>query len=550
MLLVRWSAAVIAGAVAGTIAACGSSSSTGASSSSDGGSGSTSGSSSASGTGATSSNSSSSGSSSGGASTSGGHGGGDAAVDAAEAGTAPESGSDAESVASRPGYSTGDGFFVLGGKLYDPNGHEFRIRGVNRNHYDSSSQPALSHSGANTVRTFVETNYGQTWAGLANIIQTDNVAYKEVPVITAPGTTTGTGTSCNVDASLLTDVVMNSWVTPAATWTAFNKNGIFNIANEWGPSNSTTWRDAYITAISQMRAAGYLGPLMIDAGGCGQDEADLEQYAQAVFASDPQRNIIFSYHAYGGTGDTSASITGIQRGNPTVVSIAGSGMCHPFAPGYCPSSGMTNSFSGVTNYFISGAQGTTQINGKQPAPTNVGGTSGAWTVTLSVDSSSWGAYTSGGTIVDYDSNYTLKFARLGALAKSTGAAFVIGEFGPGRDIGPSPTMVTPQEIIGAAEANDLGWMAWAWDDHDQSSGSDNQWFGLAYQSSTYGASSDLTIFGQQVVEGCTNAAPGGCGCPDNPPPALTAVTPGCKGTPAPAYSGLSLKQLAQPATSF
>jgi mannan endo-1,4-beta-mannosidase len=206
----------------------------------------------------------------------------------------------------------------LNGKLYDANGHEFMIRGVDRCHYDSGSLPAMSYSKANAVRTFVGINYGQTWSGLANIIQTQNIAYDEVPVIAAPSTTTGTGTSCSSDPTVLSDVVANSWVASASTWTAFNKNSIYNIANEWGPSNSTVWRDSYVTAISQMRGAGYLGPLMIDAGGCGQDEADLAQYAAAVFMSDPQRNVIFSYHMYGGTNDESAAIravlTGMERG--------------------------------------------------------------------------------------------------------------------------------------------------------------------------------------------------------------------------------------------
>jgi hypothetical protein len=463
-----------------------------------------------------------------------------------EDGAAPDGGA-----VKRPSTNTGTGFFVANGKLYDPNGYEFRIRGSDRCHYDSTSQPALTKANPNTVRTFVETNYGQTWAGLANIIQTQNIAVSEVPVITAPSTTTGTATSCSTDPTVLSSVVSDSWVTAAATWTAMNEYAIYNIANEWGPANSTVWRDSYVTAIGQMRAAGYLGPLMIDTGGCGQDEADLATYAVAVFQSDPQRNVIFSYHMYGGTNDTSASITSITKGNPTVVGIGGNGACHPFAPSFCPSMGMTNTYSGVSAYFLSGVNGATQADGEQPAPTNVGGTSGAWTVTLSVDSSSWGTYSGGGTIVDYNGNYALKTERLAALAQSTGAAFVIGEFGPGRNIGPSPTMLTPQEVIGAAEANAMGWMAWAWDDDDLSnSQSDNDGFAMVYSASTYASSADLTIFGQQVVEGCLNPAPGGCGCPDTPAPALTAVHPGCTGTPAPMVSGLSLKALAKPATIF
>jgi hypothetical protein len=475
--------------------------------------------------------------------------GSDAAMSGSDSGSGTDTGSSGP--VARPAYNTGNGFFVLNGKLYDPNGNEFRIRGSDRCHYDSTSQPALSNAKPNTVRTFVETNYGQTWAGLANIIQTQNVADNEVPVITAPSTTTGTATSCSTDPTVLSDVVSNSWVTPAATWTAFNKDAIYNIANEWGPANSTVWLDSYLTAITQMRTAGYLGPLMIDAGGCGQDEADLAQYAAMVLSGDPQHNVIFSYHMYGGTNDNAAMVTGVQKGNPTVVNISGGGTCHPFAPTYCPSQSQTNTYSGVSAYFFSGVQGTTQLNGEQPAPTNVGGTSGAWTVTLSVDSSSWGTYTTGGSIVDYNGNYKLKSARLAALAESTGAAFVIGEFGPGRNIGPSPTMLTPAEVISAAEANSLGWMAWAWDDNDLAgAASDNNSFALTYHSGTYSSSSDLTIYGQQVVEGCLNAAPGGCGCPDNPAPALTVVAPGCMGTPTPMVSGLSLKSLAVPASIF
>src|SRR5215831_10102039 len=38
--------------------------------------------------------------------------------------------------ATRPPYNTGSGFFVAGAKLYDPNGVEFRVRGVNKLHWD------------------------------------------------------------------------------------------------------------------------------------------------------------------------------------------------------------------------------------------------------------------------------------------------------------------------------------------------------------------------------------------------------------------------------
>lgn len=191
------------------------------------------------------------------------------------------------------------------------------------------------------------------------------------------------------------------------------------------------------------------------------------------------------------------------------------------------------------------------INGAHSAPQNVGGVSGAWTITLNIDSSEWPNYSGGGVIVDYNGNPDIRIGRLAALRESSGgAAFAVTEFGPGRNIGPSPTTVTPLQIIAAAEAHGLGWLAWAWDDNDAAqSETNNEWFGMTYRSGHYGGnSSDLTMFGQQIVEGCVNAHPGGCGCPDGlplppyvnrddpqskPPQIYSKIDPGCVGKRAP-----------------
>jgi mannan endo-1,4-beta-mannosidase len=305
---------------------------------------------------------------------------------------------------SRPSYNTGNGFFVYDGKLYDANGNEFRIRGVDRAHYNSNSQSGIAKSGANTVRLFVETNYGATVADLVNVVQTQHIAEKEVPIPTAAVTTGGKLTSCNTDPSLL-DAVVANWVATASQWKTLDKYTILNIANEWGPANSTEWRDAYTNAIASLRAAGYLGTLLIDSGGCGQDPQDLLSYASAVFNSDPQKNVMFAFHFYG---------------------------------------------------LSSGYSTTAQMN--------------------------------------------KIFSELAALSASQGIVVAITEFGPGRDIGPSPTMVTPLEVIAAAEANHLGWAAWAWDDNDLvDCMSDNGWFSMTYNCGTYSKASDLTEYGQQVV---------------------------------------------------
>ncbi len=278
-----------------------------------------------------------------------------------------------------------------------------------------------------------------------------------------------------------------------------------------------------MTAIGAMRTAGYLGTLVVDAGGCGQDLDDLATYSKAVIDGDPQHNILFALHLYGSVNDFQAPIASIAKGATTVVTLTGTSTCHPFAPSYCPALGQNNTDSGITSYAISGAQGMTQINGTQAAPQNVGGTSGAWTITLNVNSTGFGDYTGGASVVDGSGNVALRIAKLATLPAATGAAYAITEFGPGRNIGPSPTLVTPLEIITAAEQNNLGWLAWAWDDNNQGGGqTNNEWFGMTYKGpGTYTQASDLTMVGQQIVLGCTNPAPGGCGCPD--------------GTPLPAY---------------
>ena len=154
------------------------------------------------------------------------------------------------------------------------------------------------------------------------------------------------GATCKSDVASLTTIV-DTWVAQAATWTQLNSNGLINIANEWGPANSTVWRDQYIAAIARMRTAGYTGTLVVDAGGCGQDAADVINYGAAVLASDPQKNILFDVHVYG-------------------------------------------------MFYL-------------PA------------------TASW------------MQDYTKSMAAL----KATGLPLILGEFGPGKNIGPSPTMITP-----------------------------------------------------------------------------------------------------------
>ncbi len=127
---------------------------------------------------------------------------------------------------SRPAYNTGDGFFVLNGTLYDPNGNAFRIRGVNRAHWDSNSAAGLALSGANTVRTFIDLTRPES--SNVNLIQTQNIDNKEVPVVTYNGIQSST--SCSTDPAVLSTAV-SFWTAQANSWTTLNRYLIVNVAN-------------------------------------------------------------------------------------------------------------------------------------------------------------------------------------------------------------------------------------------------------------------------------------------------------------------------------
>ena len=323
---------------------------------------------------------------------------GDTVADATDAGTdgatsdAPGDADAGSGAVTRPTYNTGKGFFVRDGKLYDPKGVEFRIRGVNKLHWDADS-PGLPKTHANTERWVMDFKQ-PTATNLALMKKT--VDAKIVPM---PGNWDGT---CKEDTATLNGIV-DTWVAQASAWKTYDASMILNIANEWGPSG-VVWRDTYIAAIKRLRDAGYLATISITSGGCGQDNDDLVNYAKAVFDSDPQKNVIFDQHIYGN--------------------------------------------------WANGGGATWQIDLK--------------------------------TALD--------------KLKALNLPIIVGEFGPGRDIGPSPTKITPTDVMKECEARNIGWMAWAWD--DPASGADDAWFALSHEGK-YDSSADLTIFGKAVVEDAT-----------------------------------------------
>jgi mannan endo-1,4-beta-mannosidase len=304
----------------------------------------------------------------------------------------------------RPSYNQGTGFFVRDGKLYDANGGEFRVRGVNKLHWDMAS-PGLTKANSPVARWTVDFKLdpAKNLALLQGAEGHGGTIAEDTVII--PGNWDGT---CKDDPKLLAQIV-DTWIAQADTWKQLEKHMILNIANEWGPGDGEIWRDAYIDAIGKLRAAGYHATISVTAGGCGQDPEAIVKYGQAVFDADPEKNVIFDQHIYGEYQDVA-----------------------------------------------------------------------------------------GGALGKFDDQPDLA-THVKDLA-ATGLVVVLGEFGPGRDIGPSPTQIDPLRVIELAEQNNVGWLAWAWDDNNLAGGvSDDNGFGMSKQS-RYEHSSDLTEFGRIVVE--------------------------------------------------
>lgn len=296
----------------------------------------------------------------------------------------------------RPSYNKGTGFFVVGSKLYDANGNEFRMRGLNHLHWDNQSV-GIPKTGANAERW--DLDFNQPMATNLDLMRR-SIGNKLVPMA---GNWDGT---CDRSSASLSKMV-STWVANADQWKTLEKYLLVNIANEWGPENSVEWRDQYIAAIAALRNAGINSTLVIDSGGCGQDDQDVILYGADVFNSDPQKNVVFDVHIYGG-----------WQENP-----------NPAEPWF--------------------------------------------------------------------RNINQTFDKLAA----TGLPILIGEFGPGRDIGPSPTLLTPGEVITAAESHNFGWLAWAWDDPagEYTNPPRDDWFALSF-TGDYNSTADLTTFGKDVIE--------------------------------------------------
>ncbi|MEU4335500.1 cellulase family glycosylhydrolase [Micromonospora lupini] len=204
------------------------------------------------------------------------------------------------------------GFSVAGGKLYDANGAEFVMRGVNHAHtwypQQTSSFADVKALGANTVRVVLAS--GDRWtrntnADVANVISLCKT--NRLICVLEVHDTTGYGEQ---SGAITLDRAVDYWLSLADVLAGQERYVIVNIGNEpYGNQNYGSWATDNANAIKRLRAGGLTHTIMVDAPNWGQDWSfTMRDNAASVFAADPARNTVFSIHMYG-VFDTAAEIT-------------------------------------------------------------------------------------------------------------------------------------------------------------------------------------------------------------------------------------------------
>src|SRR6185312_14665837 len=275
-------------------------------------------------------------------------------------------------IAQRPAYNTGAGFFVLNGQLYDALGHLFHVRGTNQLHWDSGMPQYVPNTGANTVRLWDGNHSTSTYLSISNSYIGNGILV-DVGMANVPG---GGGTSGDNSVPDL-DAVTAWFVSNESAFAPIMNSILLNIANEWGKSgtdvsgNTLTlaqWAAAYESEIPKLRTAGWSCPIVIDTYDQGEDAVSFVQYASAIIASDPQKNVIFGWHPYQTMSGQEARIASVTTGATTKVFLQ-SNAASPPLPSY------------AAGYYIYNAQGMTQLNGAATGGT-ASGSAGSYSITL------------------------------------------------------------------------------------------------------------------------------------------------------------------------
>ena len=237
-----------------------------------------------------------------------GAGGGGASGGASGAGGTSHSGGSSDTGGGTGATSTH--MYTQGSDLYTYCGEKVLLRGLNQmsiwTDASGTSYPAIASFGSNAIRiVFAETGNS---TGLDTLL-TKAEANKMIPI---PELHDATGNIGGVPGTV------TWWTQPSVVAVIKNheKWMLLNIANESGDNNvsDSTFQSTYTSAITSIRNAGIVVPLVIDGSGWGQKVEQLLTVAPALLAADPQKNVIFSWHEYtGGTQENARITTSLEK---------------------------------------------------------------------------------------------------------------------------------------------------------------------------------------------------------------------------------------------
>ncbi|PZG10556.1 beta-mannosidase, partial [Micromonospora craterilacus] len=202
-----------------------------------------------------------------------------------------------------PSAHAATGFTVSGGKLYDANGNEFIMRGVNHAHTwytnQTSSFANVKALGANTVRVVLSS--GDRWTrnsadDVANVIQLCRT--NRLICVLEVHDTTGYGEQ---SGAVTLNRAVDYWLSIASALNGQERYVIVNIGNEpYGNQNYSSWATDTANAIRRLRTGGIGHTIMVDGPNWGQDWSfTMRDNATTVFTADTARNTVFSIHMYG-----------------------------------------------------------------------------------------------------------------------------------------------------------------------------------------------------------------------------------------------------------
>jgi mannan endo-1,4-beta-mannosidase len=203
--------------------------------------------------------------------------------------------------------------YTSGRFLRSRSGAKVILRGVNLPLLDDWAFPpydylsAVAQSHANAVRIQWYVNYGDANRPTYSLSDLDDIltrcAHAEmIPILMLADLT------CAGDTSMLNSELVSWWTSSdvVAVLAKHSKYLVINLANEVGfyhwANGSQMILDAYCadyaTAFASIRAQGLNCPIMVDAPDCGTSLDVFLAVGEKLNESDPQKNLLFSTHAY------------------------------------------------------------------------------------------------------------------------------------------------------------------------------------------------------------------------------------------------------------